>query len=185
MLTTPCEVKSSGTQKAPDIFPDDLFADCPGESSSRQWWVLYTKPRNEKALARQLQAMGVPFYLPLVLKQVVYRNRRMTLQIPLFPGYLFLFGSDEERVRSLTTNRVSRNYSVCDQLALHRDLRQIRQLIAARTPLTVESRLAAGRSVRVRHGSLVGLEGTVISRLGQTRLLISVNFLQQGASVVI
>jgi len=58
-------------------------------------------------------------------------------------------------------------------------------LIASGAPLTLESRLAPGDRVRVRRGPLVDLEGTVLSRRGQTRLLIAVNFLQQGASVEI
>jgi hypothetical protein len=47
----------------------------------------------------------------------------------------------------------------------------------------MESRLAPGRRVRVRHGALAGLEGTVLLRRGRTRLLVAVDFLQQGASV--
>ncbi len=40
-----------------------------------------------------------------------------------------------------------------------------------------------GDKVRVKHGALMGLEGTVLVRRGVTRLLVSVNFMQQGASV--
>ena len=65
------------------------------------------------------------------------------------------------------------------------DLRQLHQLIAADAPLTVESRLGPGQQVRVRQGPFAGLEGTVLKRRGQMRLLVSINFLQQGASVEI
>ena len=59
------------------------------------------------------------------------------------------------------------------------------QLIAANMPLTVESRLGPGDRVRVRFGSLAGIEGTVLSRRGEVRLVVCVDFLQQGASVEI
>jgi transcription antitermination factor NusG len=49
----------------------------------------------------------------------------------------------------------------------------------------VESRLGPGRRVRVRNGPFAGLEGTVASRRGKTRLVLHVDFLQQGASVEI
>jgi transcriptional antiterminator RfaH len=65
------------------------------------------------------------------------------------------------------------------------DLRQLRQLIAVGAPLTVESRLGPGQQVRVRQGPFAGLEGTVLKRRGKSRLLVSINFLQQGASVEI
>ena len=42
-----------------------------------------------------------------------------------------------------------------------------------------------GNRVRVRRGPLAGLEGAVLVRRGQTRLLVQVNFLQKGASVEI
>jgi transcriptional antiterminator RfaH len=85
----------------------------------------------------------------------------------------------------MKTNRVSRLLPVGDPDRLLFDLRQLRQLIASGAPLTVESRLEPGDQVRVRHGPLAGLEGTVLTRRGKTRLLIAVDFLKQGASVEI
>jgi hypothetical protein len=58
-------------------------------------------------------------------------------------------------------------------------------MIDAGKPLTIESKLARGRRVRVRSGSMRGLEGTVLERRGQTRLLVAIDFLQQGASMAI
>ena len=156
-----------------------------GECQERGWWVLYTKARQEKAVARELLGYEIPFYLPLVKKTMVYRRRRIVASIPLFAGYVFLYGSERERHRAWTTNRLSRVLTVADPDQLWCDLRQLRRLIAAGAPLTLESRLAPGNRVRVRRGPLVDMEGTVLSRRGQTRLMISVNFLQQGASVEI
>ncbi|NLS91761.1 MAG: hypothetical protein GXX96_06220 [Planctomycetaceae bacterium] len=51
--------------------------------------------------------------------------------------------------------------------------------------MTAESRLQAGQRVRIRHGALAGLEGTVLVRRGMSRLLLSVDFLQKGASVAV
>ncbi len=60
------------------------------------------------------------------------------------------------------------------------DLRQVERLIEANVPLTAESRLQAGMNVRVRSGPFAGVEGVVLRRRGETRLLVSINFLQQG-----
>jgi transcriptional antiterminator RfaH len=65
------------------------------------------------------------------------------------------------------------------------DLRQIRTLIEAGVPLTTEGRLQAGQRVRVKSGSLLGLEGVILSRRGEDRLLVAVQFLQQGVSIQI
>jgi transcriptional antiterminator RfaH len=165
------------------IFPETLLSEA--HEMDRRWLALYTKARQEKALARELLKYRIPFYLPLVKKTSIARGRKRTSLVPLFGGYLFLFASEEERVRTLTTNRVSRVLSVESPEQLVFDLAQLRQLIAAGAPLTVESRLSPGRRVRVRQGAFAGLEGTVLKRRAETRLLVSVNFLQKGASVEI
>ena len=88
-------------------------------------------------------------------------------------------------MRGLGTKRMARAERVKDDARLVEDLRRIRQLIAANVPLTIERRLEAGRRVRIRSGSMRGLEGTVLFRRGETRLLVAVDFLQQGASIAI
>jgi transcription antitermination factor NusG len=165
------------------LFPETLLDDMTCQPSERHWWVLYTRARQEKAVSRDLLGFQIPFYLPLVKKTWVSRGRQVSSHIPLFPGYVFLYGSDQERIRGLTTNRISRVLTIDDPACLLHDLRQLRQLIASRAPLTVESRLVPGNHVRVRHGPLAGLEGTVLTRRGETRLLVRVDFIQQGASV--
>ena len=167
------------------LYPETLFADGLDNSSGRQWWVLYTKARQEKAIARDLLGYAIPFYLPLVKKWSVNRGRTVASQIPLFPGYVFMHGTEQERVRSLTTNRISRILTIDDPRQLVHDLSQLKQLIVADAPLTVESRLIPGNRVRVRRGPFAGIEGVVVTRRGQTRLLVSIDFLQQGASVEI
>ena len=159
--------------------PDD------SDEEPRRWWAMYTRARQEKALARDMFQWQIPFYLPLIPKTREYGRRRVRATIPLFAGYLFLYGTEDERVKSLTTNRVSRNLEVKDEAQLVAELANLKRLIDAGAPLTLESRLAKGALVRIRRGPLAGVEGVVLKRHGQTRLLVSVNFLQKGASVAI
>ena len=90
-------------------FPFGLFEDDQYEPgvSDRQWWAIFTKSRHEKALARDLERFEIPFFLPLVMRENRIRNRTVEAYLPLFSGYVFMFGCDDERVRTLTTNRVS------------------------------------------------------------------------------
>ena len=175
----------------PCLFPENLLEDptvvqqLDGPASERVWWVIYTKSRQEKSLARDLIGYRIPFYLPQVPREHLIRGRRVRAHVPVFPGYLFLFGSPDERVDSLRTNRISRILSVSTQEELVRDLRQLANLIAIGAPLTVEERLSPGRMVRIRNGPMAGFEGTIVQRRGSDRLLIAVKFLQQGVSVEI
>ncbi len=167
------------------LHPANLLTELSAEESSRRWWAVYTKARQEKAFARQLHAIGIPFYLPLVPKDNLIRGRRVQSHIPLFGGYVFLFGDEEERVKSLTTNRISSLLPVEDQQQMRHDLLQVATLIQMNAPLTVERRLSAGNRVRIRRGPMEGLEGEVITRRGKVRLLVAVTMLQQGVSVEI
>jgi transcriptional antiterminator RfaH len=169
--------------KEPDLYPPDIFETWVHDEDQRQWFVLYTRSRREKVVARHLLARQIPFYLPTVRRTLAYGPQRIESYVALFPGYVFLFGSHEERLSSLTTNAVSRVLPVEAPEQLAADLQRIQQLILSEAPLTVESRLAPGNRVRIRSGPLTGIEGTVVCRRGQTRLVVSVNFIQQGASV--
>lgn len=170
-------------------YPDQLLneGECRGlkDGPERNWWVLQTKPRQEKSVARALLAKQVPFYLPIVKKDNFCRGRRTRSHIPLFSSYAFFFGDESERIAALETNRIAQMLSVTDQEEMWKDLRQIARLIEADAPLTLEARLGAGRRVRIKAGPLKGVEGTVLDRRSGARLLVSVRFLQAGASIEI
>jgi hypothetical protein len=153
----------------------------------RQWWILYTKSRQEKCLADYLRARHIPHYLPLHKKYSFSRGRRLTSIVPLFSNYLFLFGDQSERITALESNRVARTVDVAAwrQEELWTDLTRLECLIRSNVPLSVESRIQEGELVRIKSGRLAGLEGIVLKRRGGTRLLVAVNYLQQGASIEI
>jgi transcription antitermination factor NusG len=176
-------------KKEPCLFPEILLDDSaespPAVPGDRAWRVIYTKSRQEKSLARELLRFQIPFYLPQIESTSIVKGRRRTTFVPLFAGYIFTLTNEAERVRALTTNRVSRVLNVDDADQLVTDLRQIKRLIESNAPLTIERRIAPGQRVRIKQGALMGMEGTVLVRRGETRLLVCVNFLQQGASVEI
>ncbi|MCA9213410.1 MAG: hypothetical protein KDB27_10120 [Planctomycetales bacterium] len=165
------------------LYPSNLLNELAVTDEERKWWVFYTKARQEKAFARALEGYEIPFYLPLVSKDNIIRGRKVRSHVPLFGGYIFLFTTDEERVLSLTTNRVSNILPVDDSERLRLDLLNVTALIDADAPLTVEKRIVPGNRVRIKKGSMEGLEGVVINRKGKERLLVAVTMLQQGVSV--
>lgn len=177
----------------PSLYPESLLGEflengirLPGDSRlDCLWWAIHTKSRQEKVVARHLRMREISFYLPLIPQHGVYNRHRVTAFMPLFPGYVFMFGSAEDRITAFATKRVARILAVDTPEQFVADLRQIQRLIATGAPLTAESRLVPGNHVRVKRGPLVDLEGTVLVRRGKTRLLVLVNFLQQGASIEI
>jgi transcriptional antiterminator RfaH len=173
--------------REPDIYPAELFLDLGSESApAGQWWAMYTMARREKELMRRLRAMEIPFYAPLVHKRTRSPGGRVRESyVPLFPSYVFVHGTQPQRVQALSTNCVARTIEVGNPAQLARDLRQVQRLIELDAPLTIEARIQPGRRVRVRSGPMTGLEGTVLKRRGRDWLLVAVEFLQQGASVLL
>ena len=94
-----------------------------------------------------------------------------------------MLGDDQARYQAMTTNCISRCDEIKDRTQLIKDLKQVYQVIVAGVALTPEARLEAGNWVRVRSGPFAGYEGTVIRREGKTRLLLSIQFLEQGVSM--
>jgi transcriptional antiterminator RfaH len=172
--------------REPDIYPAELLDANLPEIEGGVWWAMYTMARREKDLMRRLRAAEIPFYAPLVHKRTRSPAGRMRESyVPLFASYVFVQGSDQDRQLALATNCISRCLQVPDAPQLVHDLRQIRQLIELDAPLTVEARIEPGRRVRVRSGSMAGLEGTVAQRRGKDWLVVAVEFLGQGASVML
>jgi transcriptional antiterminator RfaH len=169
-----------------DAFPDSLLEPMPTDLGvGRSWYVLHTKPRQEKSLARILLEKHAPFYLPQIPKRRVARGRVVTSYLPLFPGYVFQLASPEERLAALKTQRVLQALPVDAQDRLWDDLRQIRRLLASGEPVTPEDRLEPGDLVEVQSGPLAGLRGTILRTASGRRFVVQVNFIQRGASVVL
>jgi transcription antitermination factor NusG len=117
------------------------------------------------------------------MRKSLSRGRTRVARIPLFPGYVFVYGGSEERLHVLKTNRALTVREVSDGESLRTDLLRFAGLIHLGAPLVPEARLVAGNRVRVKAGPFRGQEGIVLRRDGKTRMLIAVNYLQQGASL--
>ncbi len=169
----------------PDLFPPNLWQDNElWANQSGRWWCLHTKPRQEKAVARDLRSCGVAYYLPQVVHEDRTPQGRKTRSIiPLFTSYLFLLGDDRERVEALKGNRLANVLEVADQVALTHDLRQIHQMLLSGLAIRPEPVMPVGARVRIKTGPLTGIEGTVFRRDKRDKFVAVVQFLVRGATV--
>jgi transcriptional antiterminator RfaH len=151
--------------------------------TGEKWSVLYVKSRQEKALADELAALGIRHFLPLIQHKRLYGKRKATVELPLFPGYLFLHGNIDEVYRADRTRRVSRIIPVVDQARLNWELRNIDLALAREATLDPFPFLVAGTRVEVRSGPLVGLQGVVEKRSKGDRLILQVDILGQATIV--
>src|SRR2546421_13062830 len=108
----------------PFVFPADLFRG-PTAPGPARWWVLHTRPRGEKSLARKFLDRNLSFFLPLCKRHRRRPDRVLVSHLPLFPGYVFLFGDPQARLDALTTNLVLNCLPVPDQEQLFADLNRV------------------------------------------------------------
>ncbi len=169
-----------GEENPPALFP---HADI--KLMRGTWWVAHTKPRQEKALARDLARSDAGYFLPMCDVKRTSRGRSWPTRLPLFPGYVFLCGSDADRLASLKTGRVIATIPVPDQQGLLAELAAVQRLIESGLGVDPYPALKRGVRCRVRSGPLHGLEGKVAQRRDRSRFVIEVSILGQGAAVTI
>lgn len=170
-------------KKEPDLFPPNLFEVMEGFESA---WLFSLLGRREKDFMRRLLKSEVAFYGPMMEKR--YRSpkgRFRTSYSPLFPNYVFVFGTDDDRSEAMKTNCVSKVTEITDRVQLAKDLAQIQQVLNSGVAVTQEEKLDSGDPVYVKNGPFKGFEGQVLRRESQTRLLVFVHFIEQGVSMEI
>jgi transcriptional antiterminator RfaH len=168
----------------PCLFPADMFAN-PDPSDGGAWWVLHTRPRAEKSVARSLFADKVAYFLPVYEYTRRAGGRTQTSHLPLFPGYVFLRAGEDGRTRALETNQVATCIPVPDQGQLRQELEAVYQVMTSGAPIGPEAQLVPGAQVTIARGPLTGLRGKVLRRGNRLTLVVEVNLLRQGVAVEI
>lgn len=147
------------------------------------WHVLHVMSRQEKALSRILVSQGTHHYLPLVSEARCHGSRRVRVNLPLFPGYLFLWGTRDEAFEADRTRRVVNLIRVLNQDGLERELDDLYRALSQGAPLTANEAIQVGERVKVRSGPFEGLAGRVSRRSGRSRLVLQVTTLGCAASL--
>jgi transcription termination/antitermination protein NusG len=155
------------------------------DTSLRVWHVLHTKSRQEKLLAADLKAMQIDCYLPLVRQVKYYGNRKAKVELPLFPGYVFLKGTLDEAYQADRTDRVAQIIKVANQTHLEWELTNLRKALEGDAILDPYPYLTKGIKVEVRSGPFRGIQGVVEDRLRMNRLLLQIDLLGKAASLEI
>jgi len=152
-----------------------------------QWYAVRTRSRHEKVVAKQLEGLGVENFLPLVTQLHRWANGPRQVELPLFPGYTFvrLVYTPDRRVRVLQT------HGVVDFVGTHgrgnpipdKQIQDVKTLLDNKVPFKNMLSLQVGQKVRVRGGSIDGVEGVLVARRGQRRLVIFIEPIQRSLSI--
>lgn len=156
----------------------------PGCANAAEWYAAYTRCRHEKHVVNMLDVRGVEHYLPLYESVHVWKDRRAQVQLPLFPGYVFVHIPLADRMRVLTAPGVIRlvgNPAPAPLPAF--ELEAIRNYISQRLPAEPYPYITRGKRVRIKAGSLQGLEGIVVRRKSTCRVVINLDLIMRSMAV--
>lgn len=149
-----------------------------------KWYALYTCPRHEKVVQQQLVARSLESYLPLYKSVRRWNDRQAMVELPLFPGYVFVRIPLSARLRVLTVPGVVCLVSFRGQPACLADeeIQTIQTSVAQRAAEPYPY-LAKGKRIRILTGPLKGLKGVVVRRKGKLRAVISIESIMQSFAV--
>lgn len=169
--------------KEPDLRCDSTMqAD---EARPRCWLAAYTRSRHEQQVATQLQQKNLQHLLPTYERVARWTDRIKRSRAPLFPGYVFVQVTPDERVRVLETAGVVNLVSRAGK-AVTLSQEEIERLRACCIhPRNIEPHpyLRVGRRVRVKYGPFFGWEGTLVEKQNSRRLIVSIEQIMKAVSV--
>ena len=157
------------------------------EQTAESWYAVHTRAQHEKAVAHRLRERGVTTFLPTFTEVHRWKDRRKTVELPLFSCYLFvkLMPCNEDRQRVLRTDSVIALVGAqgVGTPIPNEQIGAIQILVEGKLPCCSHPFLKTGQRVRIRGGALEGLEGIFLSRQGERRLIISVDAMQRSLAI--
>lgn len=169
-------------QIVPWVDPDAV-----AQSPIEQWFALQTRVRRERVVEQRLQERGISTFLPLITEERKWSDRKKKIQFPLFSSYLFvkLAPSKVERLRVLCVDGVFQFVGVRGEPTPipESQIDSVRTLINGELGWSTHPFLKIGQRVRIRSGALQGIEGILVSRSGESTLVLSIDAIQRSMAV--
>lgn len=157
------------------------------EAEESKWYAVQTMARHEKRIAAQFEEKRVCTFLPLLHQIRKWSDRRSKVEVPMFSCYAFIriMQTNEERLKVLRTPGVlgfvgseRQGTPIPDE-----QIESLRAAISEKIPCYSHPFVSVGRRVRIRGGSLDGIEG-ILARQGEDQsLVISVELLHRSVSI--
>lgn len=157
------------------------------EPQAAHWYAAYTLANHERGVAEQLVRKGVENFLPLYESIRQWKDRRVRLQLPLFPGYVFVRIALCEKLAVLRLAGVARLVGFGERPAPLSDEEMEGLRRGTGHQLKMEPHpyvsMCKNQRVRILRGPLAGMEGTLLRNKGNLRLVLSIDLIMRSIVV--
>lgn len=148
------------------------------------WHVLHVIANHEKKVAQHLTVRSLEHYLPLYAERSRWSDRYVTLERPLFVGYVFVRSSRESRLSVISTPGVIRLLGdAASATVSSEEISRIREGLASGCLLRPHFELPVGTPVRVRRGIFEGALGVVKDIRQQCKVVLTLSAVRQSFSL--
>jgi transcription antitermination factor NusG len=152
---------------------------------AQKWYALTVPHQHERQTEKALQSKGLETLVPLYRSRRQWSDRVKDVELPLFAGYVLCQFDWTERIQVLDTPGVAKivGFGGIAVALEDSEITGIQKMMASKLPLAPWPYLKTGDRVRVEHGLMRGLEGTLLRIKDALRLVISVESLQRSVAV--
>ena len=151
-------------------------------NKSLDWYVAYTNSRSEKKVNLRLQQLGVESFLPLQEVKKKWSDRIKTLEVPLFPNYIFV----KTCVKKLPS--IENMKGICKFIVYNRQFAKVKEEEITSIKRILESKknieilglgFTSGDKVKVKVGHLEGMCGKLIRRKSKQYFVVELEEMQK------
>jgi transcription antitermination factor NusG len=149
------------------------------------WYAAYTCANHEKRVAAELGARDVEHFLPLYSSVRRWKDRRVNLDLPLFPGYVFVRLALCDRLRVVQIPSVVRliGFGGLPTALTDKEMEILQSGLSQGLGAEPHPFLTVGRRVRITAGPFVGLEGVLKRKKNSLRVVVSLELIQRSVAV--
>lgn len=179
------DVTTGTDQSRISVAGASVWPSLPAEYCEPRWYAAYTSANHEKRVAEQLAARTIEHFLPSYASVRHWKDRRVTLQLPLFPGYVFVRTELRDRLRVLQVPGVARlvGFGGMPTPLPQDDIDALRAGLVSGVHAEPHPYLSVGRRARIKQGPLAGLEGILLRWKGNWRVVLSLDLIQRSVAV--
>jgi transcription antitermination factor NusG len=179
---------SAGLSGVVLVMPPPALLERPTAAGAAQlrWYAVYTRARHEKRIKEQLEGKLLESFLPVYEAVHRWKDRRVRISLPVFPGYLFVrLSLVEHRMPVVTLPGVVNLVGKpgCPTPIDDQEIEALRLCSTRDQRMAPHPYLTAGQRVRVRNGPLAELEGVLVRAKGRSRLILSVSLIARAVAV--
>lgn len=155
-----------------------------------EWYAVHVRSRHEFQVAERVARKDIEVFLPKVVRERKWKDRKKLITFPLFPGYVFVHTTKEAKnlLNVLKIKGVVRLIctlpGVPDPIP-DDQIQSLIKLVENQKELDPYPYLSEGQRVVIKNGPLQGVEGILVEKLDRHLLVLSVDVLRQGVALTI